>query len=226
MKLYAFPASSRVIAINALIDYLGLTCERYSVDLGRGDQLEPAYIAVNPNHKVPTLVDGDFVLWEGNAILAYLATSQPERTLWPTAICAQADVMRWLIWQAAHLDAEAWGMVAFEKMSKSVLKLGEPDPAFIARGEQNFRRFAAVLEQSLAGHPWLAGDMLSIADFAIGQVVPSATRLGLAIDGLPAVEAWYARLAALPSWQSALAMQSAAMAGYLAQMADSARAAR
>ena len=217
MKLYSFPASSRVVAINALINQLGLVCQRHTVDLARGDQMLPAFLAINPNHKAPALVDGDFVLWEGNAILAYLAARQPERTLWPATGHAQADVMRWLIWQAAHLDAEAWGMVAFEKNSKAVLNLGEPDPAFVMRGEQNFARFVAVLDQSLTGRRWLAGDSMTIADLAVGQVVPSAARLGLAIDGFPAVEAWYGRMAALPAWQSALAMQAAAMADFIGQ---------
>jgi len=210
MKLYAFPASSRLVAINALIAHLDLACERVVVDLSRGDQLDPAYLALNPNHKAPTLVEGSFVLWEGNAILSYLAAQRPERGLWPTEPRAQADVLRWLLWQAAHLDAEAWGMVAFEKASKLVLKLGPPDPAFIARGEQNFVRFAGVLEQRLDGRTWVTGDKLTIADLALGQVIPSATRFGLPVGDFADIQRWYGQLADLPAWQAALAIQQAA----------------
>ena len=63
----------------------------------------------------------------------------------------------------AHWDAESCGMVGYEKASKAVLGLGPPDPAFIARGEQNFARFAAVLDASLRGKTWLLGERLTIA---------------------------------------------------------------
>jgi glutathione S-transferase len=210
MKLYAFPASSRVVAIIALIHHLELACERVTVDLGRGDQLDPAYLALNPNHKIPTLVDGDFVLWEAKAILAYLAAQKPGSGLWPTGPRGQADVLRWLVWQAAHLDAEAWGMVVFEKASKRVLGLGPPDPAFVARGEENFLRFAGVLDQSLKGRRWLVGEALTIADLAVGGVIPSALRFGLPVADFPEVLRWYDGLAQLPAWQAALADQEAA----------------
>ena len=84
MKLYAFSPSSRVVGISALIEYLKLPCERVSVDLSRGEHLSSEYRALNPNHKSPTLVDGEFVLWEGNAILSYLAAHSPESRLWPS----------------------------------------------------------------------------------------------------------------------------------------------
>jgi glutathione S-transferase len=218
VKLYAFPPSSRVVAINALINHLRLPCERIAVDLGRGDQLAADYIALNPNHKVPTLVDHDFVLWEGNAILAYLAAQRPESGLWPADPRAQADVLRWLVWEAAHLDAESWGMVAFEKASKSVLGLGPPDPAFIARGEQNFMRFAGVLDRSLEGRRWLLGDTLTIADFAIGAVVPSAMRFALPVADFPEILRWYDGLSWLPAWQEALAEQDAARTALVASL--------
>ncbi len=80
--------------------------------------------------------------------------------------------MRWLAWESAHWDAESVGMVTFEKSSKGVLGLGAPDPAFIARGEQNFARFAAVLDGHLEGKSWVTGERLTIADFSIGALVP------------------------------------------------------
>jgi glutathione S-transferase len=97
------------------------------------------------------------VLWESNAILFYLAAKRPDRGLWPSDIKQQANVLRWLAWESAHWDAESCGMVAYEKGSKAVLGLGPSDPAFIARGEQNFIRFAGVLDASLKGQAWLTG---------------------------------------------------------------------
>jgi glutathione S-transferase len=135
MKLYLFPPSTRVLAIIALKNHLALDCEFEPIDLGRGDQLAPDYLALNPNAKMPTLKDGELVLWESNAILFYMAAKRPESGLWPSDLRDQADVLRWLAWESAHWDAESCGMVAFEKASKAVLGLGASDPAFIARGE-------------------------------------------------------------------------------------------
>jgi glutathione S-transferase len=66
MKLYIFP-TGRALAVTALKNYLGLDCEIRPVDLGRGDQRTPEYLALNPNKKMPTLEDDGFVLWESNA---------------------------------------------------------------------------------------------------------------------------------------------------------------
>jgi glutathione S-transferase len=211
MKLYIFPPSGRVVGIMALKNYLALDCEVLAINLGRGDQLNPQYLALNPNKKMPTLEDNGFVLWESNAILFYLAAKCPDRGLWPVDIKEQANVLRWLAWESAHWDAESVGMVSFEKASKAVLGLGPPDASFIARGERNFARFAAVLNNSLRGHTWLTGEQLTIADFSIGGLVPSAERLQLPIGNFPEIVRWYHGLAALPAWQDALVAREAAL---------------
>ena len=216
MRLHLFPPSSRALAVVALKNHLALECELAPVDLGRGDQLAPGYVALNPNRKVPTLDDDGFVLWESNAILFYLAAKRPERGLWPADLREQASVVRWLAWESAHWDAESCGMVVFEKSSKMVLGLGAPDAAFIARGEENFARFAAVLDAQLADRPWVIGDRLTIADFSIGALVPTAVRVGLPIERFPAIGRWYRALSELPAWRDALAAKDAATAAWLA----------
>ena len=212
MRLYIFPPSARALGIVALKNYLALDCEIQLIDLRRGDQLSPQYLALNPNKKMPTLEDDGFVLWESNAILFYMAAKHPNSGLWPSDLKSQADVLRWLTWESAHWDAESCGMVAYEKASKAVLGLGPPDPAFIVRGEQNFARFAAVLDGSLRGRTWLIGERLTIADFSVGALVPSAKRMGLPVENFPDVRRWYKGLTALTAWQEALAAKDAAMA--------------
>jgi glutathione S-transferase len=152
------------------------------------------------------------VLWESNAILFYLAAKHPDSGLWPSDLKGQADVLRWLAWESAHWDAESCGMVAYEKASKAVLGRGPPDPAFIARGEQNFARFAGVLNASLRDRTWLIGEQLTIADFSVGGLVPSAQRMGLPVGNFPEILRWYQGLATLPAWREALAAKDAAMA--------------
>lgn len=216
MELYLFPPSARALAIVALKNHLGVACELRPIDLGRGDQRDPDYLALNPNSKMPTLKDGDFVLWESNAILFYIAAKHPESGLWPSDARGQADVMRWLAWESAHWDAESIGMVTFEKTSKGVLGLGAPEPAFIARGEQNFARFAAVLDTHLKGNTWLIGKRLTIADFSVGAFVPTAQRLGLPLGRFDEVRRWYEGLSSLPSWRDAVATKDAATAAWFA----------
>jgi glutathione S-transferase len=219
MRLYLFPAG-RAIGVLALKAHLALDCEVRLVDFHRGEQLAPEYLTLNPNGKMPTLEDDGFVLWESNAILFYMATKQPESGLWPRELHAQADVQRWLAWESAHWDAESCGMVSYEKASKAVLGLGPPDPTFIARGEQNFRRFAAVLNQSLKGRTWLVGERLTIADFSVGGLVPSAEHMQLPIGEFPEICRWYMGLRRLPAWQHTLASKDAFLAGWKPQTAD------
>ena len=217
MKLYVFPPSARVLAIVALKNHLALDCELIPIDLRRGGHLAPEYLALNPNRKIPALEDGEFVLWESNAILFYMAAKRPESGLWPSDLRGQADVLRWLAWESAHWDAESVGMVSFEKSSKLVLGLGAPDPAFVARGEQNFVRFAAVLDGHLTGRTWLQGDQLTIADFSVGALVPTATRLGLPLERFLEIQRWYEGLAALPGWRDAVAARDAAAVVWFAK---------
>jgi glutathione S-transferase len=219
MKIHIFPPSGRVIGIVALKNYLALDCELNPIDLGRGDQRAPDYVSLNPNRKMPTLEDDGIVLWESNAILFYMASKRPESGVWPSDLKGQADVLRWLFWESAHWDAESCGMVAYEKGSKEVLGLGPPDPAFIARGEQNFNRFAAVLNDSLKGKTWVLGNRLTLADFSMGGLLPSAQRFGLPVGRFPEICRWYVGLASLPAWRVALAARDAALALWLSNRA-------
>jgi glutathione S-transferase len=205
MKLYVMPPSPRAFKVIALKKHLGIECETQFVDLGKGDQLTPEYAAMNPNKKMPMLEDDGFVLWESNAILFYLASKKPERGLWPSDLRAQADVIRWLAWESAHWDAESLGMVGYEKVSRVVLhRPGSADPALIMRGEENFARFAEVLDTSLKGRKWLVGATPTIVEFAIGAWIPVASRLELPIAKYPEIVRWYEGVAALPGWRESM----------------------
>jgi glutathione S-transferase len=219
MKVHLFQPSGRVVGIVALKNHLALDCELQPIDLGGGDQRTPEYVSLNPNMKMPTLEDDGIVLWESNAILFYMASKRPESGVWPSDPEGQADVLRWLFWESAHWDAESVGMVAYEKSSKDVLGLGPPEPAFITRGEENFSRFAAVLNESLKSKTWVVGERLTIADFSIGGLLPSAQRMGLPVARFPEILRWYEGLASLPAWRDALAAREAALALWLSKRA-------
>ncbi|HSP95987.1 MAG TPA: glutathione S-transferase family protein [Candidatus Dormibacteraeota bacterium] len=203
MRLHVFPPSPRAIKVIALARYLELDCELRVVDLFKGEQATPEFAALNPNRRMPVLEDDGFVLWESNAILQYLAAKQPARGLWPTDVRGQADVARWLAWEAAHWTPACTPM-AYERVVKRLAGLGDPDPAEVARGEQLFHQFAPVLNGHLAGRRWLLGDQLTVADFSVGAPMAVAVAAQYPLATYPELTRWYASLAALPAWQQTM----------------------
>ena len=77
IELYVFPPSPRAFKVMAVANHLGLDCALRMVDFSKGEHKAPGYVALNPNMRMPTLKDGDFVIWESNAIIRYLAAIQP-----------------------------------------------------------------------------------------------------------------------------------------------------
>lgn len=203
LKLHVFPPSPRAVKVMALAKHLGLEHEIVLVDLFQGGNATPEYGALNPNRKMPVLEDGDFVLWESNAILQYLASRRPESGLWPVDPRRQADVSRWQFWDSAHWDPTCATFV-FERVVKQLTNAGEADPAQIAKGEKDLARFGAVLNESLAGRSWVAGDALTVADFSLGAGLVYARPARIPLDPYPEIVRWYDALAALPGWRDAL----------------------
>lgn len=114
--------------------------EFHRVDLAASEQRRPEYLAVNPNGKVPALVDGDRRLGEADAIMCYLA-DRAESDLWPKDE-RQIEVIRWLSWNSHHFTRHA-GMLYFQHLIKPLIGLGGPDPAATGQATANFRQFAA-----------------------------------------------------------------------------------
>ncbi len=102
MKLYADPITVNCRKVVAGLDLIGAEYELVHVDYFTSQQRSPEYIALNPNASLPTLVDGEFVLWESNAILQYVADKLGATTCYPTDLRTRADINRWLLWEAAH----------------------------------------------------------------------------------------------------------------------------
>jgi glutathione S-transferase len=144
MKLYGFPASPNTWKVRALASYLKMPLEFEFVDLTKGAQYEPAYLALNPSGRTPTLVDGDFTLWESNAIMQYIAGKAPT-PLWPNDARSRAEITAWQCWELAHWGAQACGPLTFENLVKKFVHLGAPDQAAVAKATEAFNREAKVL---------------------------------------------------------------------------------
>jgi glutathione S-transferase len=204
LELYVFPPSPRAFKTMAVANHLGIDFTMKLVDLTKGGQREVGYVALNPNMRMPTLKDGDYVLWESEAILQYLAGKKPESGLLPTDERARMDVTRWQFWNVSHWDPQC-AIFIFENLVKpQILQIGEPDKAAIEKGEPNFHRAAGVLDAQLKGKTWVTGETLTIADFSIGACMIHAKAADFPLDRYEEIKRWYARLSALPGWQKTL----------------------
>jgi glutathione S-transferase len=170
------------------------------IDLSKGAQYAPAYLALNPTGRTPTLVDGDFTLWESNAILQYIA-GKSANSLWPNDARARADIAHWQFWQLAHWGAEACQPLTFQRLVKKILNLGPPDQAAIAKGIEAFNKEAKMLDAHLAKAPYLVGKDVTIADFAVAAPLLYAKEAEMPVAPYANLRGWFDRVAALPCWR-------------------------
>ena len=202
MKLYQFPFSPNCQKVVAVAHEVGVPLELATVELFKGEARTPAMLAKNPNGKVPILEDGDFVLWESNAMLAYIAATAGRADLAPTTPRERAEVDRWTSWEGAHFGP-AIRKVAFERIVKKLAGLGAPDEAAVKTGIEEFAARASVLEQSLGTKEYLCG-RLTIADFAVAPLAALAANCGLDFEPYPKAKAWLGRMAARESMKKTL----------------------
>jgi glutathione S-transferase len=211
IELYVFPPSPRAFKVMSVANHLGLDYTVQMVDFRKGDQKTPAYAALNPNMKMPTLKEGDYVLWESNAITQYLAMKRPESGLLPKDERARLDVTRWQFWDLAHWDP-ACAVFAFEYVAKRlVLGLDQPDMEAIAKATEPFHRVAKVLDGQLKNRRFVTGDTLTLADFSLGAAMNFAELAHYPIEPYGEIKRWFSGLKALPSWQKTLTQQGATL---------------
>jgi glutathione S-transferase len=209
MKMYSSAASPNCWKVLAVARELSLAIETIPIDLFNGEEKTAAFLAKNPNGRVPVLEDDGFLLWESNAILGYLASRQPSPLLLPAKPRERAEVDRWLYWESCSLSPAVW-KVEFEKIIKPLLN-GTPDPVAIASGTAEFAAAARALDEALVGKDYVAGK-LSIADFAIEPFISLATRdCELDITPYRQLRAWKDRMNARESVKQTMASAHAAM---------------
>lgn len=208
MKLYYFHTPNPRLAC-AVARHAELPLEHVLVDLGKGEHRRPDYLAINPNGKVPTLIDGDLTLWEAPAIAFHLARKAGS-ALWPQDAAGQTEVIRWLSWETAHFSRHA-GALYFERVIKPWLG-NEADAAQLESATGFFHQFATVLDGHLKGREYLLGDRLTLADFFVARMLPYAREAQLPLDSYGDITRWHGQLMALPAWREPFPPQSAARA--------------
>lgn len=202
MKLHGFPLSPNTWKVLAFARHIGVPLELEIVDLAKGAQRTPAYLALNPTGRTPTLVDGDFTLWESTAILQYIG-SKKQNTLWPEDARGRADIMRWQSWQLQHWSRGCEPLL-FERIVKPFFNMGAPDAAVVATAEEVFRTEARTLDGHLAKHRYLVGDCITLAEYSVAPYLAYAGPCGMPLAEFGNVRRWFAEVGKLPSWQAVL----------------------
>jgi glutathione S-transferase len=193
MKLYEF-APTRSIRARWTLQELGVPFEAIEVNLMKGENRSPEFLAINPAGKLPVLVDGDLVLTESAAIVWYLAEKHSDKGLLPKDVRERAQVQRWILFAVTELEQPLW------RISKHTRIYPEADriAADIPLAGREFQSMAGVLEQHMRGRRFVVGDSATIADFVIGYTLDWGNMVGLLGD-LPELRAYLERLYARPN---------------------------
>jgi glutathione S-transferase/GST-like protein len=197
IQLYTSPTPNGY-KVTITLEELGLPYEVHAIDLSSGAQKEPWFTAINPNGRIPAIVDtgnGDFPIFESGAIMLYLA--EREGKLIPADEKGRSRVVQWLMFQMGGLGPMMGQANVFSRYFPEVI------PAAIDRYRRESRRLLEVLDGHLASHEYLAGDY-SIADIANFAWARIHEWPGVSIEGLAHLQRWLDVIAARPAVQRGL----------------------
>ena len=184
------------IKISIMLEEIGLPYTVHTVNITKGDQMEPEFLAISPNNKIPAIVDSDgpdgapISLFESGAILIYLADKTGK--LLPTEARAHYDVLQWLMFQMGGVGPMFGQAHHFRKFAP------EDVPYAKERYTKETHRLYGVMDKRLSDHAYLAGDY-SIADIANWSWVARHEWHGIDWADLPNVKRWYDTIAARPA---------------------------
>lgn len=196
--LYHHPYSQHARRVVALCEAAGLEYELRHVAMEAEEYLSSGYLAVNPNHQVPTLIDGEVKIHESNAILRYLSVKHGLGDWYPDDLTARAAVEQWLDWNQCRLSPAVVDIVL-----NAVFRGYQGDKDAIARGRERLAELRPILEAGLEDRDFLAGDTPTIADLSVGSNI---TQLGLAdaAPTTPNIETWYRRVFEIEGFRKSL----------------------
>lgn len=187
--------------IHIALEELGLPYEIVPVNIGKGEQFNPEFLAITPNHRIPAIIDtegpsGALPLFESGAILIYLAEKTGK--LLPKDPTARAIALQWLMFQMGSIGPMFGQHSHFKSYAPQQI------PYAIDRYTSEINRILRVLEKRLGEAEWLAGSEYSIADIASFPWTRGAAQRGVDMAALPNVSRWHSALEARPAVQRGL----------------------
>ena len=199
MKLYYDPITVNCRKVLAGLDMLGASYDEEVLGFFAGDHKLPAYTKINPNAQLPALVDGDFILWESNAILVYASEKLADKTAYPADPKIRGDITRWLLWESGTWFGSCY-VYLVENVVKPILD-DKTDMSVLKAHEPAFLGHAGILENALGGREWLCDDHATIADIAVAAPMHLHGAQKLPLENFPNIRNWIARVESLPCWQ-------------------------
>ena len=183
-----------------MLEETGLPYEVQVVDIETGDQHRPEFLALNPNNKIPVIVDPDRnrTVFESGAILFYL--TDRSGVLRPVGSDETGLTLQWALFQAAHVGPMIGQLWHFKVFATEKL------PYAIERYARETTRILGVLDGELAKRPYLVGDRYGIADIMTWPWINALPKLGVTLDSTPSLQRWHAEIAARPAVQRGLAV--------------------
>jgi glutathione S-transferase len=182
---------------------LDLAYQRIDAGMAFGRNHEPDYLAMNPNGRVPTLVDGDLVLWESNSIMRYLVLAYaPESPLYPQMPKQRASVERWLDWTLSTLQPVErplfWALVRTPVEQRDMVAIQKDADAAAVQWR--------IIDTQLATRRFIEGDDFTLADIALGAYARRWFGVeGVSKPGLPHLERWFGQFTGRPGFQQFVA---------------------
>ena len=197
LKILGRATSSNVQKVLWFCDEEGLDYD-HDNDIGGafGGNDTPEYLAMNPNGKVPTVIDGDFVMWESNSVLRYLARKH-KSPLYPSEFEERHLVERWMDWQlsvlALHQGTVLGGLVRTNPEDRDMAK--------IEAAQRDWALGMAILDAHLAASGYVGGDVFTLADIPLGPIAHRWFNLDFEKPNMVHVRRWYDTLAQRPAAQ-------------------------
>ena len=194
--------SINVMKVQWCATELGLDYDR--VDMGNefGFDHVPDYIRMNPNRKIPTIRDGDIVLWESNVIVRYLAETYGKGKVWPESPGQRWEAEKWMDWQQTAIS-KSLSIILYETVRKAP---AERNPAAAEAARQELIPAWKILEAHLEGKDYLLGDRFSMADIPLGCAVYRWKAFQIERPDTPNIDRWYARLQERPAYREHVMM--------------------
>jgi GSH-dependent disulfide-bond oxidoreductase len=183
--------------VSIMLEEIGIPYEVHAINIGQGDQFKPEYLAINPNNKIPSIIDPDgpggkpFTLFESGAILMYLAEKCGK--LWPADLRQRYTVIQWLMFQMG-------GVGPMFGQANYFYRLEEKVPFAIERFHKEALRLYGVLEKALSEREYLAGEY-SLADIATYPWVWRHEMHHVKLEEFPHVKRWYDAISDRPAVQ-------------------------
>jgi glutathione S-transferase len=183
---------------------LGIPFEHDPIEIGDAGARTPEFLAINPNGRLPVIVDDDFVLFESLAITMYLAKKHSLGRLYPGSLEGEALLWQWTLWALSEVDrgVNIWSLHAVR------LPPGERDAA---KREEALKVIAApfrVLDAAVAAQSYLLGNEFTVADLNVAAVISRAIEMDL--SDVPNLKTWLTRCLERPAARTALALKNAA----------------